>query len=104
MSTKSEQSGPSYPPLHEHTPVRESQMPLTAPEQSFGHGVFLSAGGIVVGVAEGAPDGASVGSLVKGATVRVDPSINRLVRLVTSPSTTVLLDICSGMLTLSAET
>jgi hypothetical protein len=73
-------------------------MPRTAPEQSFGHGVFLSAGGIVVGVAEGAPDGASVGKLVKG--VRVDLSINRLV---TSTSTTVRLDSCSSTLTLSAE-
>jgi hypothetical protein len=76
-------------------------MPRTAPEQSFGHGVFLSAGGIVVGVAEGAPDGASVGSLVKGAAVRVDLSINMLGRLVTS--TSVLLDSCSGTLTLSAS-
>jgi hypothetical protein len=59
----------------------------------------LSAGGIVVGVAEGAPDGAYVGNGVKGAAVRLDESIHRLV----STLTTVLLDSCLSTLALCTE-
>jgi hypothetical protein len=40
-----------------------------APEQSFGHGVVFSAGGIVVGVAEAATDGSVVGDRETGEAV-----------------------------------